>query len=330
MTGLDRDTILRKIAPSDGTVLLLGETGTGKTHLAREIHRASQRKCGPFVCVNLGTLNENLIESELFGHEKGSFSGAVQRRIGKLESAQGGTIFLDEIGELSLSMQTRLLDAIYSKSISPVGSNRKIHLNVRVITATNRDLEGLVANGEFREDLYFRINTFFTKLPNIRENRSDLANWIQIFLSAKADEDNREYSLTNEAKELMLDYTWPGNLRELKNCIEFATTLAETNEISTADLPIYMTVESASQFSKLTSDFPLLFHQAKAQFEENYLLAMLQKFSGKINQTARATQMSKVTLIEKIRRYNIDIEQIKFEQYQNRRMNQSGSGLTSC
>ncbi len=317
MQGITKELLLRKVAPGDGTILILGSTGTGKSHLAQQIHRASSRRSKPFVSVNLGTLNENLFESELFGHEKGAFSGAHQKRVGKFEAAQGGTIFLDEIGELSLGMQTRLLDCIYSKRMTPVGSNRELDLDVRILAATNRDLAKMVKEGKFREDLYFRINIFSTSLPDISQDFTRLQYWINFFLKEMSNQFHQDFLLDDSAKQKLISHNWPGNLRELKNSIEYAATMCEGNKISAEDLPIYKSeISSATRKNDIVS-FPIAFHQAKAEFEEQFLTTMLSRFSGTINQTARETQISKVTLIDKIRRYGIDIEKIKYEKYLN-------------
>ncbi len=292
--------------------------------MARKIHEASQRKQKPFISVNLGTLNENLFESELFGHEKGAFSSAHQKRIGKFEMAQGGTIFLDEIGELSLPMQTKLLDILYSKTMTPVGSNRVIDLDVRIIAATNRNLKDMVLKGEFREDLYFRIQIFSTTLPDIANDFVRLKYWIDFFLKQHGKLNSQQYILSDQARRKLMEHTWPGNLRELKNCLEFAVTLCESQTIEVENLPAY-SGDVLHRSRNQISEFPLLFQDAKAQFEKAYLMAMLKRFNGKINQTARAIQISKVTLIEKIRLYQINIEQIKFENFFIEKTNQSGT-----
>lgn len=328
MQTISKELLLDRVAPGEGTVLILGSTGTGKTHLAREIHKRSQRNRKPFVSVNLGTLNENLFESELFGHEKGAFSGAHQSRVGKFEAAQGGTIFLDEIGELTLSMQTRLLDLIYTKTLSPVGSNRVVNLDVRIIAATNRNLKEMVKKGEFREDLFFRLNIFSTRLPDISKDPEQLQTWILRFLREHQTSSGDVYSLSQCALRKLLEHSWPGNLRELRNCIEYAVTMANGPLITANDLPIY-TDQSADTDPGTHTCFPLLFHQAKAEFEETFLRAMLSRFNGKINKTARETQISKVTLIEKIRRYQIDIESIKYQNYISSKVKESGNYLTN-
>lgn len=328
MQGLSKELLLRKVAPGTGTVLILGSTGTGKTHLAHEIHNASSRKQKPFISVNLGTLNENLFESELFGHEKGAFSGAYQKRLGKFEAAQGGTIFLDEIGELSLTMQTKLLDVLYNKSMTPVGSNRIINLDIRIITATNRNLEQMVKKGLFREDLYFRIKIFSTTLPDIANDFVRLKYWIDFFLQQHGKANAQIYRLSDAARRKLMERSWPGNLRELKNCLEFAVTLCEGSEIQAEDLPIYKG-EIPNLASSVHDSFPLLYQDAKAKFEKAYLISVLRRNRGKINQTAKATQISKVTLIEKIRRYQIDVERIKFEIFRNSESFQSENYLTT-
>ena len=228
-----------RVAPTDATVLLIGESGTGKSELARIIHTRSSRGVQPFVIVNCATLTESLLESELFGHVKGAFTGAHQDHAGKFEIANRGTVFIDEIGDLSVAAQTRLLRFLQERVIERVGSNKAIPLDVRVIAATNKNLEEAVKSGAFREDLYFRLNIFECTLAPLRYRRDDLPVLIQRFL--------REFSALSGAKEvkkvsdpvmkLLLDYSWPGNIRELRNTIERVMVLSADREIHVDDLP---------------------------------------------------------------------------------------------
>lgn len=306
---------LLKMARTDSILLLTGRTGTGKSHLAREIHDASARRAGKFVAINLATLSENLIESELFGHERGAFSGADIRRTGKLESANGGTVFLDEIGELPPRLQTKLLEALNSLTISPVGSNREIALNVRIITATNRDLAQMVQEGTFREDLYFRINTFEIHLPDLAAEPSRILPLAENFARGAAKIQQREFSsFTPELEAALEAYTWPGNVRELKNAMEFAVAMSNSGDIGADCLPPFVKLaKKANVRVPFAVSYPTDFREAKCHFERTYLEEILLRFDGRINLTAKRSGLSKVTLIDKIRRYDIDIPTIKYK-----------------
>lgn len=223
----------------DSTLLITGKTGTGKSHLAYAIHRSSPKRaqCRWFK-VNLATLSENLIESELFGHERGAFTGADCRRVGRLESCNGGTVFLDEIGELPIRLQAKLLDFIQYKRVTPVGSNRDIELDVRIIVATNKDLESAVAAGQFREDLYHRLNVFHARMPDLATNRPAILGFARQFLGVCAERAGKNITtLTQEVEQTFLSYPWPGNIRELENAVEFAVAMEKTDKITVGALP---------------------------------------------------------------------------------------------
>jgi len=310
---------IEKIAATDHTILITGRTGTGKSHLAQQIHNRSPRKEQKFVSVNLATLSETLIESELFGHEKGSFSGADAKRIGKLESANGGTIFLDEIGELSPKLQTKLLDALNNQMISPVGSNREIQLNIRIITATNRNLETMVQKGEFREDLFYRINTFQVHLENLKETKERIIQMAKQFIAKASEDQNIQVNRIDDSfLSFLKQYNWPGNIRELKNVTEFAVAMSEGGEVNLSCLPPYLKGESSKMHHlsrSLDFKFPIDYREAKTQFEKSYLHEVLALNCGMINLTARKSGMSKVTLIDKIRRYEIDVATIRYQSH---------------
>lgn len=306
---------LQKIAASDATVLITGRTGTGKTHLAREIHAASHRRANRFVAVNLATLSDNLIESELFGHERGAFSGADRARVGKLESANGGTIFLDEIGELPLRLQTKLLEALNSKVISPVGSNREIQLDVRIIVATNRNLACMVRAGEFREDLYFRVNTFPVNMPDLAAEPDRIPHLAAAFLRAQGRPERPAPAPTPDFLARLAEYPWPGNVRELKNVVEFAAAMACGPEVGVDCLPAHIKPGPlrAPEGAPETISYPSEYRKAKENFERAYLEQLLRQCGGGVNRTARESGLSKVTVIEKIRRYRIDVPAIKYQ-----------------
>ena len=232
-------SLVRRVAPSDATVLIRGESGTGKELIAKAIHFASSRATGPLVKVNCAALPESLLESELFGHEKGAFTGAVAARKGRFELADGGTIFLDEVGDLPPGVQVKLLRVLQEREFERVGSSRPVAVNVRLLAATHRDLEALVRDGRFRDDLYYRINVVTISLPPLRERREDLPLLIDQFLKASADKNSRiVQGLTREAREALLRYDYPGNVRELENLIERAVVLSRGDVIGIGDLPL--------------------------------------------------------------------------------------------
>ena len=306
-----------KLAATDGTILITGRTGAGKTHLARELHQLSRRRAGKFMAINLATLSENLIESELFGHERGAFSGADTRRVGKLEIANGGTVFLDEIGELPLRIQTKLLEALNSRTISPVGSNRELQLDVRIIAATNKDLVREVAAGRFREDLYFRLNTFEIRVPELADQPERILTLAENFAREAARGQGRPYAGMNPCfTNALRAYAWPGNVRELKNAMEYAVALAGDGALEASALPAYVRqgrgLEAPGPGAPART-FPSDYREAKQEFERTYLREMLVRYGGGVNLTAKETGLSKVTLIDKIRRYDIDVPAIKYE-----------------
>jgi Nif-specific regulatory protein len=228
---------VHQAAPGRATVLLRGESGTGKEVIARAIHSHSPRRDAPFVRVNCAALTESLLESELFGHEKGAFTGATQERKGRFEMAHGGTLFLDEIGEISPSFQTKLLRVLQEREFERVGGNKAIQVDVRLIFATNRNLEEAVTRGTFREDLYYRINVVTITLPALRERRDDIPLLVEHFLAKFNDSNQRQISVAPEAMQILLECKWPGNVRELENCIERTATMTRGDVIRELDLP---------------------------------------------------------------------------------------------
>jgi DNA-binding NtrC family response regulator len=236
-------SLVRRVAPSEATVLIRGESGTGKELIAKAIHFASPRASGPLVKVNCAALPETLLESELFGHEKGAFTGAVTSRQGRFELANGGTIFLDEIGDLPLHLQAKLLRVLQEREFERVGSSRPVQVNVRILAASHRPLEALLKAGQLREDLYYRLNVVPICLPPLRERRSDLSLLIEHFLRRFAEKNGKTIrGLTHEARDILLRYDYPGNVRELENIIERAVVLTRDDVIAIGDLPV--TVQS--------------------------------------------------------------------------------------
>jgi Nif-specific regulatory protein len=231
--------LVKRVAPSPATVLILGESGTGKELIARAIHFSSPRAEKPLVKVNCAALPESLLESELFGHEKGAFTGAVGRRIGRFEQADQGTIFLDEIGDLSPALQSKLLRVLQEKEFERVGSSQPLKVDVRVIAATNRNLEDAIKKGTFREDLYYRLNVVTISLPPLRERKEDIPPLIEHFLKKYSGENQKPVvSFSKEARDLLMNYHYPGNIRELENIIERAVVLSRGDSITTQDLPL--------------------------------------------------------------------------------------------
>jgi two-component system, NtrC family, response regulator HydG len=230
--------LLEMVAPSEATVLLLGETGTGKELVAQAIHRSSPRVAGPFVVVNCAALPETLLESELFGHERGAFTGATNRKDGRFLLAHHGTLFLDEIGELSLPIQAKILRVLQAREFEPLGSNRTVKVDVRIIAATNRDLATMVREGRFRDDLYYRLNVFPLVLPPLRERLEDLPGLVEFFLKKSREKNRREItSLSPEAHQALRRHPWPGNIRELENVIERGVIVCQGNILTPEDLP---------------------------------------------------------------------------------------------
>jgi DNA-binding NtrC family response regulator len=237
--------LILKVAKSNSTLLIRGESGTGKELIARAIHKNSLRTDEIFQAVNCAAINENLLESELFGHEKGSFTGAINEKKGLFEVADGGTLFLDEIGELDISLQAKLLRALQEKQIRRVGGTREINVDVRVVAATNRDLLKMTQDGRFREDLYYRLNVLSIELPALRERRTDVPVLINYFLEKHTRGTNRKIAVEPAARKLLENYSYPGNIRQLESAIERAILLSENNTITVEDLPPEMIRETA-------------------------------------------------------------------------------------
>ncbi|NUO83315.1 sigma-54-dependent Fis family transcriptional regulator [candidate division KSB1 bacterium] len=294
---------LEKVVNSNVTVLIQGESGTGKELIARAIHyHNTMRSSKPFVAVNCSALPESLLESELFGHEKGSFTGATGKRIGKFEVADGGSIFLDEIGLMTPATQAKMLRILQEREFERVGGNEMVKVDVRVISATNKDLEEAVRNGEFREDLFYRISVFPIKLPPLRERREDIPLLAAHFLNKYAQQERKEVEgISPDAIELLMAYNWPGNVRELENAIERAVVLATGLEINPKDLP--NTVRSIGEKKIYESDNTLSSWIEK--LEEEALRKALLENGGNISQTAKKLGIGRATIYRKAKKYGL-------------------------
>jgi transcriptional regulator with GAF, ATPase, and Fis domain len=287
--------LVATVAGAETTVLVMGESGTGKELVARAIHAASARRYNPLVTVNCGALAEGILESELFGHEAGAFTGARGRHKGKFETAAGGTIFLDEVGEVSPKVQVELLRVLEEKAVTRLGGSAPVPVDFRVVAATNRDLQALVKAGTFREDLYWRLNVFTIEIPPLRSRPEDVLPLARHFLSRfAAAMGRRDLVFTSEAERTLASYAWPGNVRELQNAVERAVVVATGSTIEPGDLPAQ--VASASGQPAPGS---------LAEAERAHVLAVLESAGWNITRAARTLGVDRVTLYNKIRRYDL-------------------------
>jgi len=301
--------IIAKVSTSDSTVLISGDSGTGKELVARAIHFKSDRRSQPMIPVNCGAIPEDLLESELFGHEKGAFTGAIRNHMGRFELAQGGTIFLDEIGDMSPSLQVKVLRVIQEKQFERIGGVKTINADVRIIAATNQNLEKAVAEKRFREDLFYRINVIPVNLPTLHERGSDiliLANYFLMhFNTLKRKNVER---ISPEAANYFMHYKWPGNVRELQNLIEMLVVMKEKGEISADDLPPkFRHLESAMETTtgiQITEE-GINFNERVSQLEKDLLLKALKMSGGVKNRAAKLLNLNRTTLVEKLKRLNI-------------------------
>lgn len=291
--------MIERVAASNANILVLGESGTGKELIAHTIHEKSGRKNKPFVAINCGALREALLESELFGHEKGSFTGAYQKKMGLAEVASGGTLFLDEIGELSPAIQAKLLRFLQEGEIYRVGGKDPIKVDIRLICATNRDLEKEVQVGNFREDLFYRINTIVTSVPPLRRRKEDIPSLINHFLSSNNHAYlNRGRQMDDEAMKAMTNYDWPGNIRELQNVCERLQILCEGHVIMINDIPENVrTPEQRDETSEYDPTITL------SELEKRYVLKALAHFDGNKTQAAKALGITIKTLYNKLHEY---------------------------
>ncbi|BFU90930.1 MAG: Regulatory protein AtoC [Nitrospira sp.] len=302
---------VQKVADSDSTVMIQGESGTGKELVARMLHFNSLRKDRPLVPVNCGAIPENLLESELFGHEKGAFTGATHARMGRFELANGGTIFLDEIGEMSLPLQVKLLRVLQEREFERVGGNRTIHVDVRIVTATNQDLETLVEEKRFRKDLFYRLNVIPIVIPPLRERRSDIPLLIDHFLTRFNQTKHTEVSgFAPDALHLLTEYDWPGNIRELENMIERLVVLKKRGVLSVGDLPEKIRrkppgSELTEQFIRFSEDGINLSREVE-QYEKHLIMEALRKANGVTSRAAQLLHLNRTTLVEKLKRKGVD------------------------
>jgi transcriptional regulator with PAS, ATPase and Fis domain len=296
--------LLEMVAPSEATVLLLGETGTGKELVAQAIHRNSPRAAGPFVVVNCATLPETLLESELFGHERGSFTGATVRKDGRFLVAHHGTVFLDEIAELPLPIQAKILRVLQAREFEPVGSNRTQKVDVRIIAATNRDLEKMVREGRFRDDLYYRLNVFQVVLPPLRERLEDIPVLTDFFLKRYAKKNRREViTLAPEALRAFRGYSWPGNIRELENAIERGVIVCQGDVLTREDLPAALQPQG---------EWPAAGGEGEPglpELERQLISRTLERVAGQRRQAAEILGISLDELNLKIRSYGLEVRE---------------------
>jgi DNA-binding NtrC family response regulator len=302
---------VRKVAETDLTVLVRGESGTGKELVAQALHQRSARRAKPFIAVNCAAISKELVESELFGHEKGAFTGADARRVGKFEAANGGTIFLDEIGDMAPETQAKVLRVLQEKSFEPVGGNRVVSVDVRVVAATHRDLEAEVKNGRFREDLYYRLKVVEMTLPPLRERLEDVPLLAERFIHAVAERLGRAPKHpSSEALARLTRHAWRGNVRELRNVIERAVVLASGPEITPADLALDGEELPADAATNIAIGVP--FRDAKRitveSFERAYLMRALREHGGNVSRTAEAIGMVRQSLQQKIRELDLRSE----------------------
>ena len=302
--------LVEKVADSDSTIIIQGETGTGKGLIAKAIHEHSYRKDKPFVQINCGAIPENLLESELFGHVKGAFTGAVVAKPGKFEVANGGTIFLDEIGDMSHDLQVKLLKVLEESEFERVGGCQTIKTNVRIIAATHRDLDAAVENGSFREDLYYRLVVIPLTLPSLRDRKSDIPLLIAHFLDQLNEKKHtRVTGISEKAMELMIAHSWPGNVRELKNMMERLVVLTQEGEIYPRDLP--RKLRSAVSETSVIPDVEvpgegICLSTAVSDFEKSLISQSMKIANGVKKNAAKLLNIKRTTLIEKIKRHNLE------------------------
>ena len=300
--------LVQKVADCNSTILLNGETGTGKGMVARAIHQRSKRRNKPFISINCGAIPENLLESELFGHVRGAFTGATSSKQGKFELADSGSILLDEIGDMSSDLQVKVLKVLEEGEFEQVGGAKTIKVDVRIIAATHRDLSEEVQKGNFREDLYYRLYVIPLMLPSLRDRKSDIPFLISHFMEQSNQKNDRSIQeMTEEALGMMMGYAWPGNVRELKNMMERMVVLKGSGQISAQDLP--SEIKSTHKYEPSTtieiSDEGICLNSAVTEFEKALILQSLEKTKWVKNKAAKLLHLNRTTLVEKIKRHQL-------------------------
>lgn len=307
--------LIHRLANVETTVLIRGENGTGKELVARAIHYNSPQKHGPFVAINCGAIPENLMESELFGHEKGSFTGAFERKIGKFQLANKGTLFLDEIAELRPDLQVKLLRVLQERKFMPIGSNREVRTNARIVAATNQNLEKMMEENHFREDLFYRLNVMPIFLPPLRERQDDLPALVDFFIQKFAKKTGRTIgAMSSDALGILGRYRFPGNIRELENIVERAFIVENSDQIRMTSLPDHILSEakSTSEMTQISGyKGPLDFDSFKESAEKDFIESALKANDGKINKTVAHANIPKNTLLRKIKKYGIDVSRFQ-------------------
>jgi two-component system nitrogen regulation response regulator NtrX len=304
---LELKEMISIVAPTNAWILIMGENGTGKELVARSIHKLSKRAYKPFVEVNCAAIPEDLIESELFGHEKGAFTGATEKKRGKFDLAHEGTIFLDEVADMSLKAQAKILRILQEKKFERVGGNTFIPTDVRVLAATNKDLELEMETGRFRQDLYYRLNVIPLRVPPLRERKEDipvLTNWFLKEFSLKEHEE--EKTIAEDALAKLIEHDWPGNVRELKNFIERLVIMVPQEVITAKDIPLLTEGDHDIPEAVLPLFASDSFRTAKIDFEKEYIIKKLKEFDGNISKTAEAIGIERSNLHRKIKRYGLD------------------------
>jgi DNA-binding NtrC family response regulator len=307
--------LIHRLCKVDTTVLIRGENGTGKELVARAIHYNSPRKNGSLIAINCGAIPENLMESELFGHERGAFTGAHERKIGKFQLANNGTIFLDEVAELKPDMQVKLLRVLQERKFMPVGSSREVKTDARIIAATNRNLEKMIEDGTFREDLFYRLNVMPIFMPPLRERADDIHELAQYFIKRFSKAHERTITgITPDTLAILRNYNWPGNIRELENVIERAFIVENSDQITPSSLPENIMRKSKERvevpMSPQTYAGPMDFETFKEQAEKEFIISALKANKGKINKTVAEANIPKNTLLRKIKKYGINVRDL--------------------
>lgn len=297
-----------RVAMSNSNVLLIGESGTGKEVAAQYIHACSHRCDKPFIAVNCSSFTESLLESELFGHEQGAFTGAVRSRTGKFELAQNGTLFIDEVGDINLTTQVKLLRAIESKEIEKIGSNERKQINFRLLTATNKDLSEEVRKNSFREDFFYRISTIVIRIPPLRERKEDLEDMIWFFLKETQEENNIHiHDIDSSVWTFLMNYEYPGNIRELKNTIDRMVVLSEDGIITREGIPLLYNLHKKDSAQSFDTDFDDLvtWKEFKSVTEKNYLTRVLNETNGNVSEASKILGISTRQIFNKIAEYSI-------------------------